>query len=137
MKQFLFLLMILTGGALTAVAQPNSSGAAGTHYTIGDLDQLGKLDLTQIYVAQVSKLNMLLPYVPFNQKGDAVSLSGMGIPNTKDNNGAIKDLDSNGGQHNEALNENLNNIIPYADKADIIKSILFLQNVIEKIEAGI
>lgn len=136
MKRILFLILLVVGGVLTAQAQPGG-GAADTHYSIGDLDQLGKLDLTSIYVAQVAKLNMLLPYVPFNQKGDAVSLSGMGIPNTKDNNGAVKDLDNNAGNHNEALNDNLSNIIPYADKADIIKSILFLQNVIEKIEAGI
>lgn len=128
--------MILTGFSLGAVAQ-TGSGTTVEHYTLGELDKLGKLELAQIYIAQVNKLNLLLPYVPFNQKGDAISLSGMGIPNTKDNNGAIKDLDGSGGNYNEVLNDQLSNVIPYADKVDIIKSILFLQNVIEKIEAGI
>lgn len=136
MMRILFFLILLTGISFSAQAQvPGSKG--GEHYTVGDLDKLGKLELTRIYVSQVNKLTLLLPYVPFNQKGDAVSLSGMGIPDTKDNNGAIKSLDNSGGGHNEALDETLNNIIPYADKADIIKSILFLQNFIEKIEAGI
>lgn len=135
MKRILFLLMILTGLGLSANAQ--TGGVNVEHYTLGDLDKLGKLELSAIYIAQVNKLNLLLPYVPFNQKGDAISLSGMGIPSTKDNNGAIKDLDGSGGSYNEVLDEKLSNIIPYADKEDIIKSILFLQNVIEKIEGGI
>lgn len=128
--------MILTGLGLSALAQ-GGPGGKSDHFTLGELDGKGKLELASIYISQVNKLNLLLPYVPFNQKGDAISLSGMGIPNTKDNNGAVKDLDGSGGNYNEVLNDQLSNIIPYADKADIIKSILFLQNVIEKIEAGI
>ncbi|MEM7039635.1 MAG: hypothetical protein AAF570_21860 [Bacteroidota bacterium] len=135
MKKVFFLLALLIGLSMNqGFAQDAGSSE---HYTIGDLDKLGKLDLTKLYVDQVHKISMLLPYVPFNQKGDAVSLAGMGIPSTKDNNGFIKKLDASGGSHNEALDETLNNIIPYADKADIIKSILFLQTMIEKIETGI
>ena len=135
--RFFFFLLLFTGLSLTVNAQVPGGKGGSEHYSVGELDKLGKLELTQIYVSQVNKLTLLLPYVPFNQKGDAVSLSGMGIPNTKDNNGAIKALDGSGGNHNETMDETLNNIIPYADKADIIKSILFLQNFIEKIEAGI
>lgn len=118
-----------------AMAQPVDGPT--NHFTIGVLDQMGKLELTRIYVTQCSKISMLLPYIPFNQKGDAVSLSGMGIPDTKDNNGHIKTLDSSGGQHNETMDETLNIIIPYADKEDIIRAILFLQGVVERIEAGL
>jgi hypothetical protein len=135
MKSFFITVALVLGLSYGAFAQPND--VTPTHFTIGVLDQLGKLELTQIYVTLVNKLNMLLPYVPFNQKGDAVSLSGMGIPDTKDNNGLIKRLDSSSGAHNEALGEILNNVVPYADKPDIINSILFLQSVIERIEAGI
>lgn len=136
MRRFIVVLMMVVGVATVGYSQTPTSPNT-PHYSIGDLDDLGKLDLTRIYVSQVNKLNLLLPYVPFNQKGDAVSLSGMGIPNTKDNNGAIKNMDSSIGNYNGTTDETLNNLIPYADKADIIKSILFLQNVIEKIESGI
>lgn len=132
----IFLVIALVIGTLS-IGYSQVPGGAMDHYTIGELDKLGKLELSRIYVAQVNKLNLLLPYVPFNQKGDAVSLAGMGIPNTKDNNGAIKDMDGTVGNHNQIMDETLNNLIPYADKIDIIKSILFLQNVIEKIESGI
>lgn len=118
-------------------AQSSGDGSNGPHRTLGELDKLGKLDLTKIYVEQVNKLGMLLPYIPFNQKGDAVSLSGMGIPNNKDNNDYIKILDASSGDHSERLDQTLNNIVPYADKEDIIKSILFLQSIIERIESGI
>lgn len=133
----IFLVLVMVIGTLSLGYGQVPTGAANAHYSIGDLDKLGKLELSRIYVAQVNKLNLLLPYVPFNQKGDAVSLAGMGIPNTKDNNGAIKEMDGTVGSHNETMDETLNNLIPYADKIDIIKSILFLQNVIEKIESGI
>jgi hypothetical protein len=135
MKLFLAMLALVIGLSTTAMAQPGEGPT--THFTIGVLDQMGKLELTRIYVTQCNKLNMLLPYIPFNQKGDAVSLSGMGIPDTKDNNGFIKTLDSSSGAHNETMDEALNVIIPYADKEDIIRSILFLQGIVERIEAGL
>ena len=137
MKRIIFFGMLFLGLAFAVQAQPGKPNNQGKNYSVGELDKLGKLELTRIYVDQVNKLTLLLPYVPFNQKGDAISLSGMGIPNTKDNNDAIKSLDNSGGNHNETLNETLNNIIPYADKADIIQSILFLQGFLDKIEAGI
>ena len=136
MRKIILAVLLIVGSVSLGYSQL-PTGAANEHYSIGDLDKLGKLELSRIYVAQVNKLNLLLPYVPFNQKGDAVSLAGMGIPNTKDNNGSIKDMDQIVGNHNQVMDETLNNLIPYADKIDIIKSILFLQNVIEKIESGI
>lgn len=136
MKKVIFVFSLFLGLSLGVSAQGDNFSTV-EHHTVGSLDQFGKLELTKIYVDMVHKINMLMPYVPFNQKGDAISLSGMGIPSTKDNNSFVKKLDSSSGGHNEILDETLNNIIPYADKADIIKSILFLQNIIEKIEAGI
>lgn len=109
----------------------------GSHYTYGDLDKLGKLELTEIYIKQVQKMNLLMPYIPFNQKGEAVSLTNMGIPNTKENNQVIKKLDGSGGTHNEAMDESLTSIIPYADKEEVIKAILFVQSTIERLEAGL
>lgn len=138
MKKTLFILSILFGLSLTASAQFDEGGDGnGDHYTIGELTKLGKLELTNIYIEEIQKLNLLLPYIPFNQKGEAVSLANMGIPSTKDNNGAIKNLDESGGDHNSTQKETLSNIIPYADKEDIVKSILFLQDIIERVENGI
>jgi hypothetical protein len=138
MRKVIFLLFASVMLGFTAMAQPISgNGLAGPHHTIGELDKLGKLELTKIYVEQVNKLGMLVPFIPFNQKGDAVSLSGMGIPPSKDNNDFIKVLDASSGDHAERTDQTLNNIVPYADKEDIIKSILFLQGVIERIESGI
>ena len=137
MKKFLISFFILFAIVCSANAQFDENGGNGNHYTIGELSKLGKLELTEIYVAEIQKLNLLMPYIPFNQKGEAVSLANMGIPSTKDNNGSIKDLDESGGKHNLVQKETLSNIIPYADKEDIIKSILFLQDIIERIEHGI
>lgn len=127
-------LLFLSFQAIHAQGTP---GVNDKHHTIGELATMGKLDLSNIYVEQVQKLTLLLPYVPFNQKGEAVSLAKMGVPSTKDNNDAVKLLDASGGSHNERLAEGLNNVVPYADTKDIIRAILFLQDMIERIEAGI
>lgn len=141
MKKFLFLLTLLCAfGVSTASAQDDgwaSNPGGGQHYTVGDLDAMGKLDLTQIYIQEVHRLNMLLPYVPFNKNGEAISLAGLGIPDTKDNNGAVKKVDGSTGSHNEALESTMAFIVPYADKKDIIEAILFVQDIIEKIEVGL
>lgn len=126
-----FLLIFSAGFAQT----PNPEN--DKHYTIGELASMGKLELTTIYIQEVQKLTLLVPYVPFNQKGEAVSLARMGVPNTKDNNDAVKLLDASGGSHNERISEALTNVIPYSDTKDIVRAILFLQDVIERIEAGI
>ncbi|MFN8397903.1 MAG: hypothetical protein U0176_25015 [Bacteroidia bacterium] len=137
MKSLIATVALVIGLGASVMAQGGGNEGPTTHFTIGVLEQMGKLELARIYVTQCSKLNMLLPYIPFNQKGDAVSLAGMGIPDTKDNNEFIKKLDSSGGSYNETLDGTLNIIVPYADKADIIKSILFLQSTIERIESGL
>lgn len=135
MKKVLFIFAIFALVGQVSKAQGDPNGAK--HYTIGDLAQLGKLELANIYIQEVQKLTLLLPYVPFNQKGEAVSLAKMGVPNTKDNNDAVKLLDASGGSHNERLAEALLNVTPYADTKDIVRGILFLQDMIERIEAGI
>lgn len=134
MKKFLVVVVLFLGIQGVVFGQ---NGGESTHYTLGQLDAKNKLELAKIYVDQVHKLNLLLPYIPFNQKGDAVSLAGMGIPNTKDNNEMIKNLDTSSGTHNESLDVELTKLIPYSDKSDIIKAILFIQDVIERVENGL
>ncbi|MCB9230268.1 MAG: hypothetical protein H6581_01275 [Bacteroidia bacterium] len=138
MKKILIALSILLvmGGVVSA--QPAGGTIERSEiFTVGDLDKLGKLQLTKIYIDQVQKLNLLIPYVPFNQKGEAVALTNMGIPNTKDNNAFIKKLDVSCSDHNQAIDSTMANVVPYADKPDIIKAILFIQDVIQRIELGI
>lgn len=137
MKQIV--IFFLTGiFALTLVsAQTPASGPQNVRYLYGDLDKLGKLDLTVIYVQEIQKLNQLLPYCAFNQKGEATSLANMGVPGSKDNNGIVKKLDASIASHNEMLLQTMSDIIPYSDKDEIIKAVLFVQSIIERLEAGL
>ena len=59
MKKILLTILLGIGLSTAAFAQPEPVPAS--HFTIGVLDQLGKLELTQIYSDMVNKLNMLLP----------------------------------------------------------------------------
>ena len=136
-KLFFIFSAIFLLGTVSFAQNAGDGGEPDGVYTYGDLDQLGNLELTSIYIKQIAKLNRLLPYAPFNQKGEAVSLTNMGIPNTKDNNTSVKKLDNSGGTHNEVLKETLDSIVPYADKEDIISAILFVQGVTQRLESGI
>ena len=137
MKQA-FILFLAGFFAITLVsAQTAATGSPNVRYLYGDLDKLGKLDLTVIYVQEIQKLNQLLPYCAFNQKGEATSLTTMGVPGSKDNNGIVKKLDASIAGHNETLLQTMSDIIPYSDKEEIIKAILFIQGIIERLEAGL
>jgi hypothetical protein len=39
--------------------------------------------------------------------------------------------------YNQTVNENLNEIIPYSDKNEIIKGILFVQEMINRLDQGL
>ena len=137
MKQASLLFLFGLFALSTLSAQTSGAAAPEVRYQYGDLDKLGKLELTVIYVQQIQKLNQLLPYCAFNQKGEATSLANMGVPGSKDNNGAVKKLDSSIATHNEILLQTMSDIIPYSDKEEIIKAILFLQGIAERIAAGL
>ena len=141
MKQ-IFIFLLSGFFAFSGVSAQTSGAAApgspaNARYVYGDLDKLGKLDLTVIYVQQIQKLNQLLPYCAFNQKGEATSLANMGVPGSKDNNGTVKKLDASIANHNEILLQTMSDIIPYSDKEEIIKAILFIQGIAERLEAGL
>ncbi len=137
MKKFTFLFLSFFLLSISSFAQVGDAGSSNvTHFTYGDLDKLGKLDLTSIYIAELQKLNQLIPYCAFNQKGEATSLAKMGVPGSKDNNANVKKLDASIASHNESLQLALTDIIPYSDKEEIIKAILYVQGIIERVEVG-
>lgn len=105
-------------------------------YKIGELDQMSKLELTNVYIADLQKLNALLPYIAFNQF-DANTDKDMGIPKTNYNMNSMKKLDAATNTYNDVVGDNLQNIAPYSDKNRIINAIMFLQRAIASIESGL
>lgn len=94
---------------------------SGQTYTTDSLETMPKMVLTKIYLDKVQQLNTKLPYVSFGAVLD--------MPMTKYTNSKRKKVNDKCRSYNETIKNELYEIIPYSDKKDIIKGILFLQEV--------
>ena len=101
------------------------------YHTEEELKQLGKLELTQIYMERVAVITEIVPYLALHTKPGA-TLKEMGIPETPLNKEHLEKEVKNKGTYLTAVKNTLDDIIPYADKSNIIWSILFTEDFIKK-----
>jgi hypothetical protein len=87
-------------------------------HSLESLTPLTKVALTTIYLNQVANLSDLLGKTALRE-GD--------VPTNRYINGQWKSIDNAVLKHNKVTLEKYKSIIPYADKDEIINSILFLQ----------
>jgi len=108
--------------------------AANVNYVLGDLEVLDKIDLTKIYVAKLNKLSSISPYIPFGELQPKTPAE-LRIPATSINEKAMESYSKTIQAYNQDSDAALSNLIPYADKKDIMDAILFMQEMIAKIES--
>ena len=115
MKKLLLILMLATG-VCSAQTQTDSS-----------LSTMTKMQLTKLYLSEIEKLAFSAPYTPFTI-GVADTLRGdLDIPVSK---GIVKKRNKileMSKAYGELMEEQLYELVPYSDKKDIIRAILFLQ----------
>lgn len=99
-------------------------------HTKDELELLGKLELTTIYQERVAIITEVLPYLALHSKPGA-TLTDMSIPQTSANVSHLEKEVKNKHEYLSSVNETLVDIIPYADKQNIIWSILFFENIIK------
>lgn len=99
-----------------------------------ELEKLGKLELTDLYLKRVQVLTEIMPYLALNRHPAGGTLKDLGIPETKSNLSHLEDEVKNKKNYLESVNETMHDIIPYADKGNIIWCILFLEDTLHKIE---
>lgn len=143
MKNFITAIFILL--CVTAFAQKSSTPTTMTYvsakarvekyHSKAELEKMGKLDLTKLYMERVSVLTELVPYIALHTKPGA-TLREMGIPETKPNLDHLEKEVKNKGSYLEAVKATLDDIIPYADTKNIVWSILFFEEMIRTAEAG-
>lgn len=90
-------------------------------HSLESLTPLKKVDLTTIYLNQVAALTELL---------GKTALKDGDVPSNKYVNHQWKTIDKSVIKHNLTIIERYKSIIPYADRDEIINSILFLQEMI-------
>jgi hypothetical protein len=88
----------------------------------------GKLSLTEIYIAQISQIVMVLPPSAFNSQSMDQDVPNNKFVKARKHKVYLATLD-----YNENLLKQYRDIIPYTDKKDLVEQILFLQEVMIKL----
>ncbi len=103
-------------------------------HTEEELKKLGKIELTNLYLERVKVLTEIIPFLALHTKPGA-TLKEIGIPETETNIKHMEKEVANKKNYLGAVNETLDDIIPFADKVNIIWSILLYEDIIKKAES--
>ncbi|MEY3417166.1 MAG: hypothetical protein RL060_1278, partial [Bacteroidota bacterium] len=87
----------------------------------------------QIYMLRIATLTEVMPYVALHPRPGA-TLTEMGIPSKAEQLDHVEKANKNKTLYLNAVKDTLDDIVPYADKTNIIRSILFFEDVIRKTE---
>jgi hypothetical protein len=123
------------GDAKSSLTYVSNDAKLSKVHTKEELEAMGKIELTKIYMERISVVTELVPYLALHTKPGA-SLQDMGIPETEDNKEHLVKEVKNKEVYLTSVKTTLDDIIPYADKQNIIWAILFYQEMIQRIDAG-
>lgn len=104
------------------------------YHTEEELKKLGKIELTQLYMERVKVITEIIPYLALHTKPGA-TLKELGIPENETNVKHMEKEVLNKNSYLKAVQETLDDIIPFADKINIIWSILLYEDIIKKAES--
>jgi hypothetical protein len=117
MKKLLVVLMMFAASSAFAQSPADSTVV---NYTREELTKMTKNQLTSIYLGEITEM---LAYAP------EAALHLGDVPDNKYIRGKFEKINKSTGNHAVVLKQSYKDIIPYADKAQIIDAILYLQNV--------
>ena len=89
-------------------------------------EQMSKMQLTKIYLEQVQKLALAAPYASFTVTDTTGVIDMPTSKYLKNKRDAVTKVTTN---FNKIINVELYEVVPYADKAQIIQAIQFLENI--------
>jgi len=113
MKKTITILLLAFG--MNAMAQESQS-----------YEQMSKMQLTKIYLEQVQKLALAAPFSSFTMS-DTTGVIDM--PTSKYLSNKRESVSKISAKYNETVSEKMYEMVPYADKKQIIDAILFLENI--------
>lgn len=102
----------------------------GTYHDRKELESMTKGQLMPLYLERVKILFSVIQYFGVTNKS-GVTFTDLGIPTSKEN---IKALEAEGENRENFLKNNeqfLTGILPYSDTSNIIKAILFYEEVLK------
>ncbi|MCL8007573.1 hypothetical protein [Gelidibacter japonicus] len=97
-----------------------------------ELDQLPKGDLLTLYNERIEVIVKILPNIAFATK-PGVTMSSLGIPDTKDNRKALEDNIKAVNTYFDSTMSFQNKVLPYSDKSNLIAAILFYEETLKSL----
>lgn len=89
-----------------------------------ELDKLQKGQLLELYNERIEVIVKILPNIAFATK-PGVTMSSLGIPDTKENRKALEDNIQASKTYFESTIDFQKRVLPYSDKTSLISAILF------------
>lgn len=97
-----------------------------------ELEGLPKGQLLDLYVERVEIIVKILPIIAFATK-PGVTMTSLGIPNTKDHRKALKENIEASEEFFEGTIEFQKKILPYSDSSNLISAILFYEETLKSL----
>tara|TARA_R110002049_G_scaffold242376_2_gene416243 strand:+ start:6832 stop:7278 length:447 start_codon:yes stop_codon:yes gene_type:complete len=110
----------------------NNKVAIKKYHSSEELEKMQKGELLGLYLERVTVLSNTLPYIAFATK-PSVTMSTLGIPNTKDNRKVLDKQHENTDSYIENTIEFQNTILPYSDTSKLARAILFYENIMKSL----
>ena len=117
MKKLLIAVALLTSSV--CMAQQN--------YTEAELSRLSKMKLTNIYLDKLNELAFKAPYATFSFGSMQDSSAVLDMPTSKYTGRKRDAIQEMSDEYGKVMRERLYELVPYSDKKDIIRGIIFLQ----------
>ncbi|WP_303315157.1 hypothetical protein Q4Q34_16185 [Flavivirga abyssicola] len=97
-----------------------------------ELDRMQKGQLLELYIERIKLLVKTLPYIAFATK-PGVTMSTLGIPNTKDNRETLNDEFEASDAFLETTLNFQRTMLPYSDKSNLIAAIIFYEDTMKSL----
>lgn len=135
---FISIILLLVSGATFAQDKnaPQSivskTAILKKYYDKKELSELPKGALLELCIERVGVLAKILPYIALATK-PGITLTDFGIPNNSEYRKVFEAQEENTKNYLEKTGEYQKKIMPYSDKDDLIKAILFYENILKSL----
>tara|TARA_R110002096_G_scaffold122399_4_gene265218 strand:+ start:224 stop:670 length:447 start_codon:yes stop_codon:yes gene_type:complete len=102
------------------------------YHSSEELEKMQKGELLGLYLERVTVLSNSLPYIAFATK-PGVTMSTLGIPNTKENRKVLENQHENTDTYIENTTEFQNTILPYSDTNKLATAIIFYEDIMKSL----
>ena len=102
------------------------------YYDKKELNELSKGALLELCIERIEVLTKTLPYMSLATKAGA-TMADFGIPNNSEYRKAFEAQQENTKNYLESMSAFQRKILPYSDKDDLIRTVLFYENILKSL----